>query len=124
MSVSRRDPVNPSTLPFPISILQKQRQNYLLFGKSLKNDCNNLYFNPYTFDMSYKSLSYLTSLYRGRQVNPSAPTLGNINLTVTMIKLTCCLEIQSKTAVITSICTLNPLSLCSYCGFNWVLSGF
>ena len=55
MSISRRDSVNPSTLPFPISILQEQRQIYVLFGKSMKHGCYNLSFHAYTFDMIFLS---------------------------------------------------------------------
>ena len=39
---------------------------YLLFWKSLKNGCNNLYFHPYNFDVIYKSFSCLTSLRSNR----------------------------------------------------------
>ena len=51
--------------------LQKQLQIYLLFRKSVKNGCNNLYFHPYPFDVSYKSFSYLTSLSHRDPVNLS-----------------------------------------------------
>ena len=58
---------------FPVSILQKQRQIYLLFQKSLKNDCSNLYFHLYNFNMSYKFFAYLMSLSRRGPVNQSTP---------------------------------------------------
>ena len=50
MPISRRGPVNSSTPTFPISILQRQLKIYMLFQKSKKNACNNLYFYPYAFD--------------------------------------------------------------------------
>ena len=53
-----------NTLSFPTPILQKQLKLYLFFQKSLKNGCNNLYFHRYSFNMSYKSFSYLTPLSR------------------------------------------------------------
>ena len=71
MLIFRLDPVNPSALNFPISVLQKQWWIYLLFEKSLKNDCNNLYFHPYTLNMSYKPFSYLTSFSHSGPVNLS-----------------------------------------------------
>ena len=72
---------------FPVSILQKQRQIYLLFQKSLKNDCSNLYFYLYNFNKSYKFFAYLTSLSRRGPVNQSTSTFGNINLTETATNL-------------------------------------
>ena len=60
---------------------------YLLFRKSLKNDCSNIYLHPYTFEMSYKSFSYPTLLSRHGPVNLSTPTFGNINLTEAMSNL-------------------------------------
>ena len=38
------------SLLFSISTIQKQLKTYLLFRKSLKNACNNLYFRPYSFN--------------------------------------------------------------------------
>ena len=35
---------------FPISILQKQLQIYMLSQMPLKNGCNNFYFDPYNLD--------------------------------------------------------------------------
>ena len=87
VSVSRRDPVNPSIPTFPNISLTKKWPIYLLFGKSLKKGCNNLYFHPFTFNMNYKSFSYLTPLsYRG-PVIPSTLVFGNISQTKTMIDL-------------------------------------
>ena len=86
-SIFCRGPVNPLTPTFPIPILQKQLETYLLFQKSLKNGFNKLYFYHYTSDMSYESFSYLTLLSRYGPVNPSTPVLGNIDLTETMINL-------------------------------------
>ena len=78
--ISRCDPVNLSTFNFPKPILQKQLTIYLLFKNSLKKGCNNLCLLPYTFDMSYKSFSYQTSLSRPGTVNRPTPIIGNINL--------------------------------------------
>ena len=51
MSISRRGPVTLSTLIFfPISILQKKLNIFLLFRMSLKNGSDNLYFHSYNFD--------------------------------------------------------------------------
>ena len=72
---------------FPIWTLQKQLKIYLLFEKSLKISCNNLYFHFYTIDMGCKSFSYLTSFSRRGPVNLSTPTFGNINLTEKMVNV-------------------------------------
>ena len=58
-----------------------------MFRKSLKNGYSNLYFHLYTFDMSYKSFSYMNSLSRPVPVNPSIPTFRNIHLTETITNL-------------------------------------
>ena len=79
MSIFHRGPVL-----FPISILQKQLEIYLLFQKAPKNGCNNFYFHLYIFDMSRKFLFYLVLLSPRDQVNPSTPSFGNINLRETM----------------------------------------
>ena len=74
MSIFHRGLVNLSTLTFPISILQKELEIYLLFQKSLKNSCKiSFFFYPYTFDMSYKSFSYLTPFSRRGPVNLLTP---------------------------------------------------
>ena len=54
---------------------------------SLKNCSNNFYFDPYTFDERYKSVSYLTSLSRHGSVNPSPSLFGYINFTEAITNL-------------------------------------
>ena len=81
MPISCRDPVRPPTST--LSLFQKQLQIYLLFQKMLKNDSKNLYFHLYTFNMIYKSFSYLTSLFCRGPVNASTPIFSNIYLTET-----------------------------------------
>ena len=105
VSVFRGSPVNPSTPCFPISTLQKQCQNYVLFGKSLKVCCLenhrksdamireiitapfSVTFHHFTFNMSYKSYSYLTSLSGRVPLNSLIPIFGNIKLMETTIDL-------------------------------------
>ena len=81
MSHFRCGLVNPSTPTFSGIDLAKTIRNYLLFRMSLKNGCNNHYFYPYTFNMSYKWFPHLTSLSCRGPVDPSTPIFGNINLT-------------------------------------------
>ena len=50
MLISRRGPVTPSTPTFPNTNNNKQLKIYLLFQKSQKNGCNNLYYHPYSFN--------------------------------------------------------------------------
>ena len=88
MSISRRGPVNPSTLTFPIINLTKPIKSLLLLRKSLKNGYNKLYFLLYTFDMNYKPFYCLTSLSLRGPLNPSIPTFSNNNLTEAMRNLT------------------------------------
>ena len=86
-----------SVNPFlPNIYLTKTIKNYLLFQKFLKNGFNNLYFDPYTFNMIYKSFSYLTSLSRRGPVNPSTSTFGSINLAKTMTNLLVVWKIDKK----------------------------
>ena len=85
--------VNPF---FPNIYLTKTIKNYLLFQTFLKNGFNNLYFHPYTFNMIYKSFSYLTSLSRRGPVNPSTSTFGSINLAKTMTNLLAVWKINKK----------------------------
>ena len=116
MSISRRDPVNLSTLPFAMLVLQKQWQIYLLFEKSLKNGCDNLYFHPYTFNMSNKLFSCLTSLspyWIGKSVNPKFRQYQSDRSNII-----CCLKIQSKMTAVIFLCTLYPLKTGFHCGFK------
>ena len=84
MLISRRGPANLSTHTFPNIRLQRQLEIYLLFQKTLKIGCNNnLYFHVHAFDISKKSLSYLTSLSRRGPVNTLTPTFRNDSLTET-----------------------------------------
>ena len=87
VSVSHGSLVNPSTPTFPNIHLTKTMTIYLLFGKSLKKGCNDLYFHPFNFNLSSKTFSYLTSFSCRGWVNPSTPTFGNIDLTEIIIDL-------------------------------------
>ena len=50
---------------------------------SPKNDCNNLYYHPFTLPKGQRLFSYLASLSR----RGSTPAFGKINLTEIIIKL-------------------------------------
>ena len=52
-----------------------------------KMNSNKLYFNHYTFIMSYKLFSYLTSLSCSKPVNLSTLTFGNTSLAEAMQNL-------------------------------------
>ena len=111
MSICRRGPVNLSIPTFPNINLTKTITTHLLFGKSLKNDCNKFYFHPFTFNMSCKSFSYLKSLSRrspGKFINPN---FRQYQSDKSNDKFTCCLQIPVKMAKIMSICTLNPIHI-------------
>ena len=62
----------------------------------MKNGCNNLYLHIYTFDMSYKSFSYLKSFSYRSPVNPLTPTFNNINLTEATANLIFAWKINQK----------------------------
>ena len=80
-------------------------------AKITERGCNNLYLIHKVFHRSSKWNSYLMSVSRRRQVNLPTPIFDNINLTETITKFTCCLEIQSKMVGIISIFNLNSLKL-------------
>ena len=111
--ISCRGSVNPSTPTFPNMNLAKKLRIYLLFRKSLKIGCNNLYIHTYTFDGRWESFSYLTSLSRRGPVNPSTPIFLNINLRETITNLIAAWKFNLETAAKISICTLSPLN------FSW-----
>ena len=76
--------VNPN---FPNINLTKKIEIYFLFQKLRNNGCNNLYFHLYTFDMSYKLVSYLTLLSECGLLNSLTPFTSNINLTEAITNL-------------------------------------
>ena len=96
MSFSHRGPVTPSA-PFSPNINPtKQIKIYLLFQKSLKNSCNDLYFHLYMFDMIRKSFYFLTLLSCHSYVNASIVNFGSINLTETKTSLLVAWKIDQK----------------------------
>ena len=72
---------------FPYVNLTKKMTNLLIVWKITEKDCNDLYFHSCTFNMSYKSFSFLMTLSPRGHVNSSTTTFGNINLTETGIDL-------------------------------------
>ena len=102
MSISCRDPVYLSTFSSPISLLQKQWQIYLLFGKLLNDVCNNLHRHPYTFtSIKLFFLSVATfPRWAGKPVNLN---IRQYQSERNSEKFSCCLEIQSKIAAIISL---------------------
>ena len=64
-----------------MSIWQKQWRFYLLLGKSIRNDYNNLYLHNKPFKITMKPNWYLTSIFRLGLVNLSTLTYPNISLT-------------------------------------------
>lgn len=87
MSVFRGSRVNLSTPTFSNINLTKKIEIYFLFQKLRNNGCNNLYFHLYTFDMSYKLVSYLTLLSECGLLNSLTPFTSNINLTEAITNL-------------------------------------
>ena len=70
------------------TILQKQLKICFFYLENhRKNDRNNICFNPYTFNMSYKSFSYLTSLSRREPVNSSTPYLSTMKKSIFLTNL-------------------------------------
>ena len=104
MSISRRGPVNPSILTFPIINLTKPIKSLLLLRKSLKNGYNKLYFLLYTFDMNYKASDVTFSSWPAKSVNPNFQQQQSDRNNA---KFNCCLEIQLEIAAIICIFTLN-----------------
>ena len=77
---------------FPLSILQKRWQIYLLFGKSLKKGYNDHNF-PF-FKLEYElQIIFLSNITFSSCLNSSSPTFDNINLTETVIS---CLVVDWK----------------------------
>ena len=64
-----------------VSVWQKQRQFYLLLGKSIRYDCNNLYLHNKPFKITMKPNWYLTSVFPCGLVKLWTLTFTNINLT-------------------------------------------
>ena len=50
MSISRRGQVTPLSPTFPNINLTKAIRNLLVVSNITKNDCNNLFSHPYTFN--------------------------------------------------------------------------
>ena len=112
-SISRRFRVTQSTDTFPNINLTKTMTNLLIVWKILKEDCDDLYFISCTFNMSYKSFSFLTTLSRRRPCKFVYPHFWQYQSDRNRDRFNCWFEIQSKMAARISICTLNPLKLSS-----------
>ena len=97
MSLSRRDPVNPSTSSFRNINLTKIVRNLPVVSNVLgcKNECDNLYLYNNLFKITLNLNSYLTSIFCCGLLNPS--TLEIYILFQMLLK---------KTAII-SICFLR-----------------
>ena len=64
-----------------VPVWQKQWQFYLLLGKSIRYDCNNLYLHNKPFKITMKPNWYLTSVFPCGLVKLWTLTFTNINLT-------------------------------------------
>ena len=84
-SISRRYPVTLSTHAFSNINPTKGMTNLRIVWKVTEKDCNDLNFYSFTFNMSYRSFSFLMALF---PVNLSTPFFGNLNLTKTVADLT------------------------------------
>ena len=84
-SISRRYPVTLSTHAFSNINPTKGMTNLRIIWKVTEKDCNDLSFYSFTFNMSYRSFSFLMALF---PVNLSTPFFGNLNLTKTVADLT------------------------------------
>ena len=87
-SISRRCPVTLSTHAFSNINPIKGMTNLRIVWKVTEKDCNDLNFYSFTFNMSYRSFSFLMALFPRGRVNLSTPTFGNMNLTKTVADLT------------------------------------
>ena len=87
-SISRRCPVTLSTHAFSNINPTKWMTNLLIVWKVTEKDCNDLNFYSFTFNVSYRSFSFLMALFSRGRVNLSTPTFGNMNLTKTVADLT------------------------------------
>ena len=99
--------VNPH---FPQYQFYKNHEKFT-YLKITEKDCNYLFFCSCTFNMSYKSLSFLTALSCHGHVNFSTPTFGNIKLIETGIYLIVDSKFNKKMATRISTCIINPLKL-------------
>ena len=71
MTIFRSDLVTPLPRLSQIPILKKkQMEIYLLFQKSLKNGCNNLYYHP-IISISLPHVTFPS--WPGKSVNPNIP---------------------------------------------------
>ena len=84
-SISRRYPVTLSTHAFSNINPTKGMTNLCIVWKVTEKDCNDLNFYSFTFNMSYRSFSFLMALF---PVNLSTPFFGNLNLAKTVADLT------------------------------------
>ena len=85
MSISRRDPLNPSTPIFGNISLIETMTNLVVAWKFNQKWLNESLFATKSFETALKSNSYLTSIFRHGPVNPSNTTFPNTNPTKTMI---------------------------------------
>ena len=112
-SISLRFLVTQSTDTFPNINLTKKMTNLLIVWKITEEDCDDLYFSSCTFNMSYKSFSFLTALSRRRPCKFVYPHFWQYQSDRNRDRFNCWFETQSKMAARISICTLNPLKLSS-----------
>ena len=113
MSISRRFQVTQSTDTFPNINLTITMTNLLIVWKITEEDCDDLYFSSCTFNMSYKSFSFLTALSPRGPCKFVYPHFWQCQSDRNRDRFNCWFETQSKMAARISICTLNPLKLSS-----------
>ena len=102
MTISRCALVNPSTLYSNINVV-KTIKFFLWFRKSLKNGCNNLYFE------SLFEPSPLSNYHKTKFISDVNPHFFQYQADTNNDRFTCCLENHLKMTAIISICTLIPL---------------